>query len=267
MAYLANWNVFQWTDKRYGHLQVEEKVSATNRRKDLFKFELLVAVNHIFIKWRAKSLCVMLQNNSSYIEMFWIKSQITCSKIWKTGKRILLEQCGESWDKGNQAGGALSVHRQAADPGSGRDLGCGCGSSQKRRTRCSQAMIDPVSGCGLFVFTFSWPFQPAESSFRLWKMWKEVNFLPFGFSILSFWRYCYGVSDLLDWSTILTSLIFFILSSSKVFHLAVKSLISKSPFFPLHVHFHSILFLFHRDKLFSYCSENIKYGFEAFALL
>lgn len=146
MAYLANWNVFQWTDKRYGHLQVEEKVSATNRRKDLFKFELLVAVNHIFIKWRAKSLCVMLQNNSSYIEMFWIKSQITCSKIWKTGKRILLEQCGESWDKGNQAGGALSVHRQAADPGSGRDLGCGCGSSQKRRTRCSQAMIQWKAG-------------------------------------------------------------------------------------------------------------------------
>lgn len=104
MAYLANWNVFQWTDKRYGHLQVEEKVSATKRKKDLFKFELLVTVNHIFIKWRAKSLCVMLQNNSSYIEMFWIKSQITCSKIWKTRQRILLEHVARAEIRGTRQG-------------------------------------------------------------------------------------------------------------------------------------------------------------------
>lgn len=59
---------------------------------------------------------------------------------------------------------------------------------------------------------------------------------------------------------------FFILFS-KFFILAAKNLISKSPFVLLCVHFYSILFLFHGDKIFSYCSENIKYGFEAFVLL
>ena len=35
---------------------------------------------------------------------------------------------------------------------------------------------------------------------------------------------------------------------------------------PGKAHFYSILFSFHGDKLFSYCSENIKCGFEAFVL-
>lgn len=121
-------------------------MAAAKRKKDLVKFQLLGAVNYIFIKQRVKSSCVMFQKQFLHRDVLnQITNPLSYSLLLrKTRKQTLPEQCDQSHVRRNMAGAEI-VHRHLTQ------LRLGAGGrrmwpSQQRRTRRRSQALTPAKG-------------------------------------------------------------------------------------------------------------------------